>query len=284
MKTDVHQTLYPLMREYIEAMGASLTVLAALKSYIDAIERLTCSDTDFAPSVMALNEVIRNSEPQLVPLVHIIDTFEKEMARLFNQRLEIAKTKAVEIIERISEEFSAATEKVTQHCMAHIEPDDFIIVHSPTAYLRNAFVRTHIQRRLSFKVLVLKQDYLRTKDLVDAFNEHNVAHLLIPEHNLSHYMAETNKLFISAVAITADHKAITGPGTANVVSICHAHRVPVYLYVESIKFSTKPLADQHIYKQNCKKMEAGSEFEMTTFSHDYVELAMVDHIITEKGE
>lgn len=284
METNVKQTLYPLVRSYMDAMGTSRTTLMALKSYSDAIRRIKCADAEFKPQIEELHRVIRNTEPQLVPLVHLIEEFEGEMAPYFSAPVDAAKSKIIEILDRKSKQFESATAKVTECCMDHIAPDDFIIVHSPTAYLRNAFVRTHTEKKRPFKVLVLKQDFLRTKDLVDTLNEHGVDHLLVPEHNLSHYLSETSKLFISAVTLTSDRKAITGLGTANVVSICHSYKVPVYLFAESIKLSHKPIAAQHIYKEECTRVEGGCEFLMTSFSHDYVELSMVDHIITEKGE
>lgn len=119
---------------------------------------------------------------------------------------------------------------------------------------------------------------------METLDGHGVDHLVIPDHNLSHYLAQAGKLFISAVTITSDHKAITGLGTANVVSICHAFKIPVFLFAESMKFSGGSLEDQHIYRKDCRKLGADCEFDMISFSHDYVDLSMVDHIITEKGE
>lgn len=284
MNKNVNQTLYPLVRDYMDAMGTSRTTLVALKSYIGAIRRLKCADKDFKPLIMELNAVVRNTEPKVVPLVHLIEEFENEMQTHFERRLDEAKAGAIDILERKLKQFETATEKVTEQCMDHIGPGDFIIVHSPTAYIRNAFVRAHTELQRPFKVLILKQDFLRTKDLVDALTQHKVDHLLIPEHNLSHYLTEADKLFISAVTLTSDRKAVTGLGTANVVSICHANNLPVYLFAESIKFSHKALTDQHIYKEEGQRVEANHTFQITSYSHDFVDLEMVDHIITEKGE
>ena len=84
--------------------------------------------------------------------------------------------------------------------------------------------------------------------------------------------------------MTADKRAVTGIGTANVVSLCRWHHVPVYLFVETIKMSHKALPDQHIYREEQDQAETDFTFHMTTFSHDFIELQMVDHLITEKGE
>jgi hypothetical protein len=60
--------------------------------------------------------------------------------------------------------------------------------------------------------------------------------------------------------------------------------VPVYLFVESIKFAHKSLADQHIHDELQDRTEADFTFHLTAFSHDFVNLAMIDHLVTETGE
>jgi translation initiation factor 2B subunit (eIF-2B alpha/beta/delta family) len=135
-----------------------------------------------------------------------------------------------------------------------------------------------------FKVLVLKHDFIRTKTLVNDLERHQVDYILIPEYDLSHYLKSASKLFIGAVSVTSDNQAVTGSGSANVVSLCHGYHVPVYLFVESIKFSHKALADQFIYNEQQDKTEADFTFHIKTFSHDFIDLAMVDYIITEMGE
>lgn len=284
METNVHQTLYPLVRDYMNALGTSRTTLVALKSYMEAVRRLKCPDEQFRASLMELNAVIRQTEPKVVPLVHLIEEFEDELRASSEQNLESAKNVVVQILESKLQRFEADTLKLSEQCMARIEPNDFIIVHSPTAYIRDAFVLAHTQLKRSFKVLVLKQDFLRTKDLVNAFDAHHVDYLLIPEHNLSHYLEQTNKCFISAVTITADGKAVTGPGTANVVSICHAYGVPVFLFAESLKFSHRLLPEQRIHKKESDTVEGDYRFQLTAFSHDFVDLKLVDHLYTENGK
>ena len=135
--------------------------------------------------------------------------------------LETAKQKAVAILQQKRERFESDTRKVTENCVEHIASDDFIIVHSPTGYIRNAFIYAHVEMKRKFRVLILKNNFQRTKNLVSALERHqSIPHLVIPEYNLSHFLQHTNKLFIGAVSVTVDRQAVTGIGTANVVSLC----------------------------------------------------------------
>ena len=57
----------------------------------------------------------------------------------------------------------------------------------------------------------------------------------------------------------------------------------MYLFVESIKLAHKNLADQHIFNETRDQIEADFTFHLKTHSHDFIDLAMVDHLITENG-
>lgn len=284
MKKETNHALYQLIRDYMNAMGTSHTTLVALDTYMDAIERIKCQETAFMDHLTELNNVICNTEPKVIPLVHLIEEFNEEMQPYKGSSLETAKQKAVSILRQKRERFESDTRKVTENCVKNIAADDFIIAHSPTGYIRDAFIYAYVELKRKFRVLILKNNFLRTKNLVNALEQHQIPHLLIPEYNLSHFLQHTNKLFIGAVSVTSDKRAVTGIGTANVVSLCRWHRVPVYLFVETIKVSHKALPDQNIYREEQDQAETDFTFHMTTFSHDFIELQMVDHLITEKGE
>jgi translation initiation factor eIF-2B subunit alpha len=284
MKTASTHSLYHLILEDMRLLGTSRTTIVAISASIDAIQRLKSKDSTLMRSVLELNDIIRHTQPKVMPLVHLIDEFEMELRPYQDKPLNIAKKAAVEILEKKLKSFEAATRNVTEQCMSRIASKDFIIAHSPTGYLRDAFVQAHSEFKRPFKVLILKNDFFRTKELINALEQNHVPHRVIPEYNLSHFLTRTNKLFISAVTLTSDYKAVTGVGTANVVSLCRWHHVPVYLFVESIKFAPSPLTEQHIHIEREDKIEAGFTFHMTTFSHDVIDLGMVDHLITENGE
>lgn len=279
-----HSVLYRLIRDYMHAMGASRTTLVALQSYMDSIRRLRCTEAEFKPALFELDEVICNTEPKVIPLVHLIREFEAEMQPHFDSGLDHAKAAATRILAGKIEQFEDVTERLTAHCVERIADGDFIVTHSPTGYIRDALVRAHGDLGRRFKVLVLKQESLRSKQLVEALEQRQVEHLVIPEQHLSHYLEVVNKLFIGAVSVSADRKAITGIGTANAVGVCYAHRIPVYLFLETIKFAHTPLPNQRIYREQQATVEADFTFRMTTFSHDFVDLAMIGHVVTEEGE
>jgi translation initiation factor 2B subunit (eIF-2B alpha/beta/delta family) len=92
------------------------------------------------------------------------------------------------------------------------------------------------------------------------------------------------KLLIGAVSITPDKQIITTVGTANIVGLCHLNRIPIYLLVNSLKFAHRIVSEQHIYKVESQRSCDNLTYRHATYSHDQMDLHLIDHVITEQGE
>jgi hypothetical protein len=92
------------------------------------------------------------------------------------------------------------------------------------------------------------------------------------------------KLFIGAVAVTPDRNVVASAGTAGIVSQCHIGRIPVYLFVNSLKFSHQSSQDQHIHRKEGAETRDGLTYSLTTYSHSLVALQLIDHVVTGTGE
>lgn len=122
---------------------------------------------------------------------------------------------------------------------------------------------------------------LETRELIKAFN--GIQYEVIPEYNLCHYLDKKCKLFLGALSVTHDKKIITAAGSASLASLCHVHDVPIYLFVNSLKFSHKPIKEQNIHKKKENKNHDNCEYCLTVHSHDQVDLKLVDKMFTEDG-
>ena len=107
---------------------------------------------------------------------------------------------------------------------------------------------------------------------------------VIPEYDLVHYFGEITKLFIGTQSLTNDNYIICDPGTSNIVSECHIHKVPICLFLKTLKFSHYPASDQNIHKNSYKDEHDGVVYKYSIHSNDIIKLNLIDHIITEKGE
>ena len=73
-------------------------------------------------------------------------------------------------------------------------------------------------------------------------------------------------------------------GTANAVGLCHLNRIPIYLLANSLKFAHRMVSEQHIYKFESLRACDHLTYRHATYSHDQVDLNLIDQVITEQGE
>ncbi len=161
---------------------------------------------------------------------------------------------------------------------------DVILVHSASGVVIKILLNAKEKLQRNFKAVVLKQDFAKTRQLIQAIAQAGIPHEVVPEYDLIHHLPQATKLFIGAVAVTPDLNVVASAGTANIVSLCHLGKIPVYLFVNSLKFSHQSAQEQHIHRKEEKETRDGLTYNLTTFSHSLVALQLIDHVITGKGE
>ena len=132
-------------------------------------------------------------------------------------------------------------------------------------------------------VIVLQQDLAKTRRMINQLRRADVSLQAIPEYSLSHHIGQADKMFCAALSVTADRQVVTTIGTANIASMCHFHGIPVYLFANTLKFAHGLSEDQRIHKETVTQAEAAEAYELTTYSHDMMDLKMVDFLVTEDG-
>ncbi len=286
MQTEDQEILYKLFRDHEDVIGVSQTSLLALESIISSIRKLKCSLNTIRAQILGLIKTIEDSKPRIVPLINMISLCKKEI-----RSLKIIETGDVEEIKRVVitaiekqiEHLNCNIQRVVEFGVECINDDDFILVYSVSAPVKRIIPEAK-KRGKKFKVLILRQDFRKTKQVMRILDKEDVEYIVVPEYGLSHFLDKVNKLFIGAIAITADNKVITAAGTSNIVSIAHIHKLPVYLFVNSLKLSVKKSIDQNIHQKAEKRHHDDFEYTFITHSHDIVDLELIDHLIIEDGE
>ena len=132
-------------------------------------------------------------------------------------------------------------------------------------------------------MLILKQDFTKTRKLIWTASGEKIDHEVIPEYNLSNFITKANKFFLGSMSITPDNKAVCPLGSAEVVSLCHLNNIPVYLFANSLKFSHKASGDHKIHEKKERRIDGQTSYSMTIHSHCIVDLNHVDFIVREDG-
>ena len=284
MKEKDKEILYKLFRDHEDVRGSSRMAMLAMRSFIESIKDLRCNASEIKELITELCDAIKHTEPRIVPLIHMIKAFETEMAGHYGEDLEKTKNEAIRILQEKHDLLRSKVEQVIEHGVNLVEDGDSIVVHTASSDVTNMLVRAKEVLKKNFKLIILKQDFVKTKLLVRTLSKAKIDLLVVPEYSLSHYIEKANKLFIGAVSITPDAKVVAAIGTANIVGLCHINKVPVYLFANSLKFSFHPSSSQRIHTKTVSTSQDDVKYMLTTHSHDIVDLKLVDHLVTEDGK
>lgn len=284
MKEKDKEILYRLVRDHEDVMGASRAAMLAIEAFIKSIQQLRCTIDQVRELYLELAEAIKNTEPKIVPLIHLIEEFEKEIEPAFGEDLEQIRNEAVRILTDKLEKIRTRVGQVIEEGLSHIRKGDVILVHTASKDVLNMLVMAREVFQKRFSVLVLKQDFVKTKQLIRALDRAGVDLTVVPEYNLTHCLDRANKLFIGAVSITRDMKVVTAIGTANIVGLCHLNRIPVYLFATTLKISHQDSSEHRIHTKVEPKSHDDCTYSLTTHSHDLLDLNLVDILVTEDGE
>jgi translation initiation factor 2B subunit (eIF-2B alpha/beta/delta family) len=278
------ENLYKLFRDQADVLGTSRMTEVALESFIRAVQALKCTREAILPLFNELSSAIKKSRPRIVPLIHLLEEFEDEMRYTrASVELEAVREDAVNTLNEKLEAFREKVSQLAEKGADSVRDEDVILVHSASGVVIRVLVEAWEKRKRRFKVIVLQQDFAKTRQLIQALKQSGIPHEVVPEYDLVHYLGQATKLFIGAVAVTPDNNVVASAGTANIVGLCHVGRVPVYLFVNSLKFSHQPADAQEIHRKETEQDRAGVKYSLTTYSHSLVPLNLIANVITETG-
>jgi len=279
-------TMYKLLRDIGDIQGIARTTILALESFIVSIRELQCTREEFGNLYIELADAIKNSQPKIIPLIHLIELFEEDMRKCMETDLsiEMIREHAQNSLNNQITLFKSNAAKVTEHGFKYVENGDVIIVHSASSVVTNILIRAKETLNIMFRVIILEQNQERTRQLIEAFREHKIDYYVTPAHDVSHYIDQANKMFLGALTITSDNKIVAPSGSSGTVSLCHLNNIKVHLFANTLHYSHKKALDQDIYSEEGNSSTANCYFPITRHSHDLIDLALIDHVVTEFGE
>lgn len=272
-----------LVRDHEGVVGSSRATLLALRAFMAAVEELQCPAEELGAQLMELTEAIKNTKPKIIPLIHLIEEFELEMEPHLGIDMAKAKKHAMGILQEKHEKLQEKSGKIIELGMTCVEKEDTIVVHTVNLNVISIITLAHQVMNKNIDVILLQQDLAGAKRIVNQLRMSNVRHHTVPEYALNHFIGKTNKMFCAALSITADGQVVAPVGTANITSLCHFHKIPVYLFANTLKFAHGHAEAQRIHSETITQAADSEAYELTTYSHDIMDLKLVDYLITEGG-
>jgi translation initiation factor 2B subunit (eIF-2B alpha/beta/delta family) len=285
MSNNDQLVLDALFRDIVKFYSSSQTSIITLNAITAAITELECPTEDFKMELTTVCDIIKNSRPRMFPIDNLIILLEKELQEkdyFSDKDIDTRKTAVTKIIESLEERLNDDMNELANQGVKHIEDGDHIILHSVE---EGAELLLPEAKRMgkNFEVLILRQDLVKTKQVINILDTAGIKYTVVPEWDLIHFFDKVNKLFIGAYALTVDGKFVSDSGTSNIVSECHIHKLPVYLFAPTLEITNTFSRDQNIYLKDESVSESGSDYNLISHSSDIVSLDLVDHIITEHG-
>ena len=285
MSNNDQLVLDALFRDIVKFYSSSQTSIITLNAITAAITELECPTEDFKMELTTVCDIIKNSQPRMFPIDNLIILLEKELQEkdyFSDKDIDARKTAVTKIIESLEERLNDDMNELANQGVKHIEDGDHIILHSVE---EGAELLLPEAKRMgkNFEVLILRQDLVKTKQVINILDTAGIKYTVVPEWDLIHFFDKVNKLFIGAYALTVDGKFVSDSGTSNIVSECHIHKLPVYLFAPTLEITNTFSRDQNIYLKVESVNESGSDYNLISHSSDIVSLDLVDHIITEHG-
>ena len=276
------KTIDKLFRDLIRVYSTSATSMIGLDSIQTAIRELECEDINLGNEIMKLSDVVKNTKPRMFPLDNLMLILDKKIKPLIENK-QLTKDSVSTMLDTFRSRLESDLEALVKSGVECIQDGDFIAIHSIEENIEHLIPEAK-KKGVQFKILVLKQDIVTTGKILNILNENQIDFEVIPEFDLVHYFDKITKLIIGTQALTNDNFLICDPGTSNIVSECHIHKIPIILCLKTLKFSHYPVAEQNIRKNSFQGVHEGVEYSFSIHSNDIIKLELIDHIITEKGE
>ncbi len=277
------EILNRLMREHESVAGSSRATLLALGAFMAAIGELNCSSAQLKEQYLSLTEAIKATHPKIIPLIHLLEEFESEMHPFFGGDYASVQEKALAVLQAKYDTLQAKSGKIIELGLTCVDKGDTIVVHTINLNVIRILTLAHEVMEKDLNVIVLQQEMPTTKRIVNPLRESAVPYQAVPEYALTHFIEKADKMFCAALSVTADQKVVAPVGTTNVASLCYYHKIPVYLFANTLKFAHGPSHDQRIHSESVTMAKDTDAYELITYSHDVMDLKMVDYLITEQG-
>ena len=264
-------------------LGAARTTVLALNAIISSLIQLDLTKTKIWEKYLELSAAIRATQPRITPLIHMLEQFETEIKPYLDSEPDILRVEAIKILKGKVQLYQSRAERVVRHGIEMVEDGDGIIVHSASSMVTNVLVQARQVLLKDFSVIVLQLDPVRTPQVAITLTQAEIPHMVIPAFNLCHYVGEANKILLGAVSVTRDLKVVAPVGTSTTLGLCRFNSIKSYLFASSFHFSHGLGDSQQIHRQESDVAASRTTYQITTHSHDLVDIDLIDFLIDENG-
>jgi len=285
---DLYSQVLRKMEIEIGARDVSRVLLKSLKG---SVKNFKAKDNDdFCEQMMKLIHILSNIEPKFGILnyqLHKLEVFLEGNICKKSTKMTDKKRKR-HVIKKLCELIRDAKKKdvALKRNAETINIDGkTILIHDHSHTVQDLLV-SNKRKGQKFHVIIAEQDYEKTHNNIERMHKARIPFQVVPSYMLSHIHDRVDMLFFGALTFKDSGNFVMGPGTHSIISEFHVAKTPIYMFMNTIKFSlwrSKKRAGVFIHKHKRQHLYKPIEYERIKYSHDRVPVEMFTKIVTDKG-
>lgn len=160
-----------------------------------------------------------------------------------------------------------------------------ILIHDHSHTVQD--ILAHYKRSgRKFNVIIAEQNFDKTQSNIERLTNAEIPFQVVPAYMLSHIHEQIDMLFFGALTLKDTMDFVMDPGTHGIISEFHIVHKPVYMFIDTNKFSlwksqkrSEVFMRKHEYEHATKKIK----YEKIKYSHDRVPVELFHKIVTNEG-
>ena len=285
-KTDL---LSQLLRDLEIEIGTRDMTTLVLNSLIDSTKTLkTDTSEDFYNQFKNLVDLISNTEPKFGVLNYYFANICDDLRQhICIKSCSKSKWKNVVLrrIKGILKEARRQKREILKNAERINVEKKTILIHDHSHTVQDALV--HYKRMgKKFRVVIAEQDFDKTHSNIERLHSAQIPFQVVPSYMLSHVHDEIDMAFFGAVTLKDTMNFVMAPGTYGVISEFHMIGVPIYMFIDTAKFSlwkSKKRSEIFMHKHTRSHYSKPIEYERIKYSHDRVPAELFKKVITNVG-
>jgi translation initiation factor eIF-2B subunit alpha len=286
IKVDLFSKLFRELEAEIGTRDLARLVIAALDS---SVKNLRIKNVgDFCKQFDCLVEILSNTEPKF----GVLNFHFASMQQHFKESLCHAdcsekkwKRYASREIVKIEKNAKRHKKELLNNAGKLDVEGKTILIHDHSHTVQD--VLSHYKKMgKNFKVIIAEQNFEKTYSNIERMFEEDIPFRVVPSYMLSHMHSEIDMLFFGGLTLKDTMNFVMDPGTHSVISEFNLEHTPIYMFIDTSKFSlwkSKKRGEIFIHSHKRKHHSKDIEFNRVKYSHDRVPLSLFKKVITNEG-
>lgn len=278
-----------LLREIEMEIGSRDLADLVFKSLISAVKNLDVKDVDcFNEEFLKMLKLVTQTEPRYGILNYYFVKLSK-----FTQtticpdgkcRIKWKQIFIKEVEEILKHGRQQGDEILKQAEKVDVEGKT-ILIHDHSHTVQDVLVHYKNMGK-HFRVIIAEQSSEKTQDNIERMHTAEIPFQVVPSYMLSHLHGEIDMTFFGAVTMKSTMDFVMAPGDHSLISEFHVIGVPIYMFVDTSKFSlweAKKKMEVFMHKHERQHHSKPITYERIKYSHDRVPVDLFTKIVTNAG-